>query len=209
MMWDCDFGCQPLAVCLERIYDRRSVIFLKWNFDLVSHSGLQQIETLTEMAFWSFRTCSFLTSPLRGSRLGCASWDCDLAWLPIIAFYVARLIGEVQFCLGGISFNLNLDHFRNSYRNVILMLLWHVCWRVWMVLVDALHSLQAAWNNTPDPEVNLRYWNASNRYPCWTEGLPTFAPWKGVQCIRTNRTEGTNMSDNSNGTNYQIDIIGL
>jgi hypothetical protein len=74
--------------------------------------------------------------------------------------------------------------------------------------VNALQSLYAAWNNTPDPGVNLRYWNAVDKYPCWTPGLPTFTPWQGVQCLRTVPLL-TNRTENSSHTDYEIEIVGL
>lgn len=80
-----------------------------------------------------------------------------------------------------------------------------------MVTGNALFTLEAAWNNTPEPETNLNGWNdkagaATQVDPCPFEDLniSSHKPWRGVQCLRL-------LSDNSTERNPQniTRIIGL
>jgi hypothetical protein len=49
-------------------------------------------------------------------------------------------------------------------------------WDVGAMTVDALQSIYYAWNDTPDPEINLAGWESMGHFPCYTES------WRGLIC---------------------------
>ncbi|KAG0609823.1 hypothetical protein M758_7G016400 [Ceratodon purpureus] len=78
---------------------------------------------------------------------------------------------------------------------------------------NALFTLQAAWNRTPDPQTNLNGWsdkitaiqsNQTDPCPFDDVNIANHRPWRGVQCLRL-------LSDNSTKLNPRniTRIIGL
>jgi hypothetical protein len=68
-------------------------------------------------------------------------------------------------------------------------------WDVGARTVDALQSIYNAWNDTPDPEINLAGWESGGGVPCYNES------WRGLLCWDQQRSNSI--------TDLDVYIIGL